>query len=89
MSEVTILSIDAWGNQDDGYDWNNWYKVGSVAVEICDKPHAEILQYLFEEGLITLRGMKECEIEDDQYNLVIQDKNTGEPLFAIAYGELQ
>lgn len=26
--EYIVLSIDAWGNNEEGYDWNAWYRVG-------------------------------------------------------------
>lgn len=44
--EVSILSIDAWAEGEDGWNWNMWTKLGSVDV-------------------------------------------THEPLYALAYGELQ
>jgi hypothetical protein len=82
---VSILSIDAWGNQEDGFEWNNWRKVGDAPIKICDQTDEEILQYMCDEGFITQTvGGR---VDDDQYNKVICDDATGEPLFAIAYGE--
>ncbi len=27
---MRILSIDAWGNKQDGYEWNQWFNVGTI-----------------------------------------------------------
>lgn len=89
QQEVSILSIDAWADGEDGWNWNMWTKVGSVAVTMCDKPEAEILAYMVNEGYLKPAALTSCYVEDDQYNMVVCDKETHEPLFALAYGELQ
>ena len=83
---VQILSIDAWGNADGGYEWNAWYRVGEMTMETLEglKTDAEKLQYMVDEGYIN--GVEGGAIEDDQHNYVIVDKQSGEPLFAIEYG---
>ena len=87
--EVSILSIDAWADGEDGWNWNMWTKVGSVDVTMCDKPEAEILAYMVAEGYLKEKALTSCYVEDDQYNMVVCDKETHEPLYALAYGELQ
>lgn len=87
--EISILSIDAWADGDDGWNWNMWSKVGAVDVTMCDKTEAEILGYLVTEGYLKLKALWACYVEDDQYNMVVCDKETHEPLYALAYGELQ
>jgi hypothetical protein len=82
--EFKILSIDAWGNQDDGYEWNNWHKVGSWSS--IPKTDKGILKKMIADGYLTQKALTGCVVEDDQYNYVICDKKTGEPLFAIEYG---
>lgn len=86
--QCSILSIDAWADGEDGWNWNAWYKVGSVDVTVCDKPEPEILAYMVAEGYLKPAAMEACYVEDDQYNMVVCDKETNEPLFALAYGEL-
>jgi len=83
---VNILSIDAWGNEEGGYDWNSYYKVGEMTMETLKglKTDADKLEYMVDEGYIN--GVEGGAIEDDQYNYVIVDKQSGEPLFAIEYG---
>lgn len=42
---VSVLSIDAWRNCDGGWDWNNWYKVGSIDPAVCDMPARQLRRY--------------------------------------------
>lgn len=86
--EVSILSIDAW-NSPEGWTWNNWHKVGSVDVSICNRSHRAILAFMRREGYLGAGSIGRVAIEDDQYNVVIVAKGTREPLFAIAYGEAE
>jgi len=30
---MKVLSIDAWGNKKEGYEWNNWFTVGEISKE--------------------------------------------------------
>jgi len=81
-----VLSIDAWGNCEDGYDWNNWFNVGEI--ELPESPSNEqILKCALNAGYIT--QIDGGDVDDDQFNYVIVDKNTREPLFAIEYGSKQ
>ena len=37
MSEIQtfpVLSIDAWGNSEEGYEWNQWFHVGSIDLDL-------------------------------------------------------
>lgn len=85
---ISILSIDAW-RYDGGWTWNQWYKVGTCDVKICDLKPRALLAYLRSEGFLSEHSKGRVAIDDDQYNVVIVDKNTRKPLFALAYGELQ
>lgn len=51
--KVSILSIDAWGNADDGFEWNAWYKIGECDPEIASRKPAEIIEYLIGEGILS------------------------------------
>lgn len=81
--KMRILSIDVWGNKEEGWDWNAWYKVGAI-----DKEDFEAIkdykQWFIDGGYVNEKYP--LEIEDDGHNIVIQDKETSEPLFAIEYG---
>jgi hypothetical protein len=79
-----VLSIDAWGNADEGFEWNQWFNAGTIDLENLDNDLG-ILGAMVDAGFITT--VKAGDIEDDGYNVVIVDKQTREPLFAIVYGD--
>ena len=85
---MKILSIDAWGNKNDGYEWNAWYTVGEITKNVFEalKTDKQIAQYFFVNGFTTNSDMRQIVVDDDQYNKVIVEKKTGRPLFAIEYG---
>ena len=90
MKIVNVLSIDAWadGPEDEqGWNWNAWYKVGACDLDTLPEDDAALLAWFVAEGYVNARALTECRIDDDQYNYVICVKETSEPLYAIAYGE--
>lgn len=93
MTEATktcsVLSIDAWRNADGGWDWNDWRRVGTVPVAVCDLNPRALLAYMRAEGFLAATSTGRCAVEDDGYNVVIMARGTREPIFAIAYGEVQ
>lgn len=86
-----VLSIDAWGNKDEGYEWNSWHLIGHVTVDI-DAPQEQLIDALIEANIFTPLAHDDDSlnvyIKDDEYNLVFCDKETDEPLFAIEYGSV-
>lgn len=84
MSTYKVISIDAWGNQYDGYEWNQWFNAGSIDLNDLDDNDSIIWQ-MYKNDFIT--SIDVADIEDDGYNVVIVDQKTREPLFAIVYGE--
>lgn len=85
MKEFKILSIDAWASgEETSWEWNAWYNVGNFDGNIDD--NKAIIPWFVEQGLLKSKALQECEIEDDQYNLVIVNKETREPIYAIEYG---
>ena len=85
---MKILSIDAWGNKKDGYEWNNWFHVGDISKERFEKLKTDndYGDWFFYNGFTTTNDVGEYFIDDDQYNIIIGDKKTGCPIFAIEYG---
>jgi hypothetical protein len=83
MKTYKVLSIDAWGNPDEGYEWNQWFNAGEIKLASIEDDDM-ILRELQDQGFIT--DASKGDIEDDQYNLVVVDKVTREPIFAIEYG---
>ena len=84
MKEYRVLSIDAWGNSRDGYDWNAWYDQGTVELDTLDNTR-HVLKQMREQGYLSEYSKGRVLVDDDQYNLVICDRNTRKPLFAIEY----
>jgi hypothetical protein len=83
MNAYKVISIDAWGNAEEGYDWNNWQLAGFVEIDL-NASEQDILEAMVRHGHITYaEGLT---VEDDQFNLVIKDAKTGEPFYAIEYG---
>ena len=83
MKTYKVLSIDAWGNPDEGYEWNQWFNAGEIKLASIEDDDM-ILREMQDQGYIT--DASKGDIEDDQYNLVVVDKITREPIFAIEYG---
>ena len=83
---INVLSIDAWADGEDGWTWNQWHKVGTCPLATCDLPHADLIAYMIEEGYLQDGAGDKVEVEDDQYNMVVLDAETREPLFALEYG---
>jgi hypothetical protein len=79
-----VLSIDAWGNLEDGYEWNQWFNVGTIDLDL-DAEDRQIIQAMVNAGYLTQQGLDVCDVEDDDYNLVIVDRETREPVYAIEY----
>ena len=84
---VNVLSIDAWADGSEGWTWNMWYNVGRCDLDTLPKTNGGLLAWFVQEGYVNEKALTQCVIDDDQYNYVLTVKATGEPLFAIAYGE--
>lgn len=82
---MRILLIDACNNED-GWQWNAWYKVGEISKGEFERIELEggFLNLFIFNGYVDEKYP--LEIEDDGYNIVVIDKETGEPLYAIEYG---
>lgn len=86
MRAYKVLSIDAWGNSADGFEWNNWFNVGTVDLDLPNESNQSVLQAMQDAGYIT--QTKGADLEDDGYNWVVLDGLSREPLFAIEYGSV-
>ena len=80
-----VLSIDAWGNETDGYEWNQWFNVGSIDLDL-DAANHDIIRAMVNAGYLTALALESAVVEDDGFNIVILDMETREPVFAIEYG---
>jgi hypothetical protein len=84
---ISILSIDAWYDGE-SWTWNNWHRIGSCDVSICDMETRALLRWLRTEGYLGAGSAGLVAIEDDGYNVVICERSTGMPVIALAYGEV-
>ena len=85
MTKYQVLRIDAWGNADEGWDWNQWFPAGTIDIDI-NADDDVILQAMHDDGWLRTADCSIVQVQDDGYNLIIESVNTGEPLFAIEYG---
>jgi hypothetical protein len=85
MNTYKVLSIDAWGNKDDGFEWNQWFNAGTIDLADLNDNDAIIWAMYKNDFINSVNG---ADIEDDGYNVVIVDEKTREPLFAIEYGSI-
>ena len=77
-----LLSIDAW-RCDEGWTWNAWYPLEE---DIYIAPEAATPRRVFRmlrNGYLSEQSKGGVRLDDDGYNLVIEDRNTGEPIFAL------
>jgi len=89
MDKINILSIDAWREPEGGWTWNAWFRIGAIPVAefaaIADSPR-KLFRWFREAGMLGYASKGRVALEDDGYNVVIVNKSTREPLFAIEYG---
>lgn len=87
--KARILSIDAW-RHDGSWSWNNWFQ-HYTEIEIPDDiTNRQLLHMARDEwGILSDESKGRVTVEDDGYNLVILDRKTLEPLYAIEYGSFQ
>jgi len=85
---MKILSIDAWGNEEGGYDWNNWHHAGGISTDDFEalKTDKQYRLYFKRSGFTNTASKRLVSIDDDQYNIILCDAADGRPLYAIEYG---
>ena len=86
MQTYKVLSIDAW-RYDGGWNWNQWFNAGEIELKTLDS-NRYVLKQMREQGFLSEYSKGRVYIDDDQYNLVICDRNNNMPIFAIEYGSL-
>jgi hypothetical protein len=80
-----ILSIDAWRNGP-GWDWNKWCHVGDCPAHVADLSPRRLFAWMRDNGYLNARSIGKVELEDDMYNVVICERSTHRPIYAIEYG---
>jgi hypothetical protein len=89
-TRCNLLSIDADRTYEGGWNWNAWYNIEKdIYFAESELTARKILSLLRKWGFLTEQSKGRLSIDDDGYNIVIQDKNTFEPLLALCYGECE
>jgi hypothetical protein len=85
--KLTLLSIDAW-RYDNSWQWNQWHTLekGIYFSEDSLTPR-KVLAFLRKADYLTSASKGKLAIDDDGYNIVIELKDTHEPILALCYGE--
>lgn len=85
---MNILSIDAWRDNEGGWQGNSWCRAGTIDKATFEalKTNRQTLRYLRDAGHLSAYSAGRVSVEDDGYNVVICDRSTGEPIIAIEYG---
>lgn len=73
-----IRQIEAW-NTPEGWTWNTSFYLGTMETAARDEARA-LRSFLRRAGIVFLRGRTRTEYDGSIYE--IQDRKTGEPLFA-------
>jgi hypothetical protein len=84
---MKVLSIDAW-RYDESWTWNQWFQVGTINKEEFETltTNRKVLKWFRDNDYLSNFSKGKISIDDDGCNLVVQNKDTFEPLFAIEYG---
>ena len=88
-TKMKILSIDAWREPEGGWTWNDYFYCQNMPAEVFEKiaDHPRKLFRWFRDAGMLADGSKgRVACEDDGYNVIIVNKSTREPLYAIEYG---
>jgi hypothetical protein len=86
IQSFPVLSIDAWADPEGGWAWNNWFHVGTVDVDLDRPVEKDLIQAMIDADYLKTNAHDLAEVEDDGYNMVFKNRETGEPVFAIEYG---
>ena len=74
-----ILQVEAWADGDGGWTYNNAFRLGTMKTA-AKKPEKAFRRWLSRKG-VCFKKYATIAV-DDGYVLEIQDRKTGEPLFA-------
>ena len=81
-----VLSIDAWAGSEAGsWEWNNWHDIGRI--ELTARELDNPIEAMIEAGFLKETARELAGVDDDGHNVVIINKETLEPVYAIVYGQ--
>ena len=77
-----LFSIDAWRSEC-GWDWNNMFSLDKDIYIGSDSITPRKIFKLLRNGYLSDYSKGKVRLDDTGFDLVIEDKNTGEPIFAL------
>ncbi len=78
-----LLSIDAWRDPYGGWEWNNWFTMEEDIYIPSEAITPRCVFKMLRNGYLSDYSKGRVRLEDDGYNLVIKDRHTGKPIFAL------
>ena len=78
MTTYAILTLDVWGNADDGFEVNQKYNSG-VTIEISESDTEETIFKKLESLDVGQFPLEQFEISEDTYDICIDWKKDGKP----------
>jgi len=89
MTTLKIINLDVWGNEEEGYEINDFIPVGTIEVDVKD-PYdistEKLVDLLVDENYIRPSAKKLIELSDfgyADYFYQVSEKKTGRPLYNI------
>ena len=77
-----LLSIDAWREPEGGWTWNNLFEL-EQDIYVPENATPRSIFKMLRNGYLSEASKGRVALEDDGYNLVIVDRGTYEPIFAL------
>lgn len=82
MKTWVVYDLDVWGNEEDGYEVNDWWAVGELSftdMEIQDDK--VILEKMKKSGYLATSDMRKLEVVADYGFIEIVERKTGKYLY--------
>lgn len=82
METWVVYDLDVWGNEEDGYEVNDWWAVGELSftdMEIQDDK--VILEKMKKAGYLKTSDMRKLEVVADYGFIEIVERKTGKYLY--------
>lgn len=82
METWVVYDLDVWGNEEDGYEVNDWWAVGELSftdMEIQDDK--VILEKMKKAGYLKTSDMRKLEVVADYGFIQIVERKTGKYLY--------
>lgn len=80
-----IYTYDVWGNEEDGFDVNDRFKLGTLELSDADvNSDSRLANRLKENGFVKeTTTTSDLEIDGDKYTLYVNEASNGYPLFEL------